>query len=576
MTRQRRVIHISVHLPHREPVAAALLLLLVVASIVFLTFPRHRPPVSPTTLDQDLSLPVAEKPSNAQLADNALNARVEKLLGSMSIEQKIGQLTQYTGGEWTGPAGDRLDYDAMIERGEIGSLFNVVGAYSTNHYQHLAVEKSPLHIPLLFGYDVIHGEHTIFPVPLALSSSFDPDLVRQVAHVAAQEAADDGIRWVFSPMVDIARDARWGRITEGAGEDTFLGSVMARAYVEGYQGDDLSKPDAVAACVKHFAAYGAANAGREYNTVDMSELTLRQVYLPPYHAGIAAGAATVMSAFNPLNGVPATANPFTLTEILRHEWKFNGMVVSDYGAIRELINHGVASNGNVAARKALLAGVDMDMESDLYRTRLADLVQFGLVPRAALDDAVRRVLRVKFALGLFDHPYTVEKKEAPVITPEKRALARKAAEETLVLLKNNVAVPDTAPVLPLAKNVPSIALIGPLADSDIDMLGSWPAEGRLSDVVTLRTALQDRFKDGKTKVLYAKGTSVLSDSDAGFADAVADDDRGIELPHPARPAGQPGATPGNHHRPGKADGAGPVRRPSAGHQMGGSPCPRDS
>jgi beta-glucosidase len=520
MSKSRRVLHFSVHLPHRETVLAALLLLFIVAIVVFLTFPR-RHLLSPTTLDQDLSLPVAEEPSNAQLADKALNARVEKLLGSMTLAQKIGQLTQYTSGEWTGPEGNPLDYDAMIERGEVGSLFNVVGAYSTNRYQHMAVEKSPLHIPLLFGYDVIHGQHTIFPVPLALASSFDPDLVRQLAHVAAQEATDDGIRWVFSPMVDIARDARWGRITEGAGEDTFLGSVLARAYVEGYQGDDLSKPDAVAACVKHYAAYGAANAGREYNTVDMSELTLRQVYLPPYHAGIAAGAATVMSAFNPLNGVPATANPFTLTEILRHEWKFDGMVVSDYGAIRELINHGVARNGSVAARKALLAGVDMDMESDLYRTRLADLVQSGQVPQAALDEAVRRVLRIKFALGLFDHPYTAEKKGTPVITPEKRALARKAAEETLVLLKNTVAAPDTAPVLPLAKDVPSIALIGPLADSPLDMLGSWPAEGRMSDVVTLRAALQDRFKDGKTKVLYAKGTSILSDSNAGFAEAVA-------------------------------------------------------
>lgn len=520
MSKFWRVIHVPVYLPSRKAAPVVSLMVLVLAGVLFLIFPHHRQ-ISPVTLDQDLSLSVAEKPSNAQLEDKVLNARVEKLLGSMPLDQKIGQLTQYTGGEWTGPEGNSLDYDAMIERGQVGSLFNVVGAKSTNYYQHLAMEKSPLHIPLLFGYDVIHGQHTIFPVPLALSSSFDPDLIRQLAHLAAQEATDDGVRWVFSPMVDIARDARWGRITEGAGEDTFLGSVLARAYVEGYQGDDLSQPDAVAACVKHFAAYGAANGGREYNTVDMSELTLRQDYLPPYHAGVAAGAATVMSAFNPLNGVPATANPFTLTEILRHEWKFNGMVVSDYDAVRELINHGVAANGSVAARKALLAGVDMDMESDLYRTRLAGLIQSGQVPQAALDEAVRRVLRVKFALGLFDHPYTPEKNGTPVITPEKRALARKAAEETLVLLKNNVAVPDTAPVLPLVKNVPSIALIGPLADSSVDMLGSWPAEGRMSDVVTLRAALQDRFKDGKTKVFYAEGTAILSDSDAGFPAAVA-------------------------------------------------------
>jgi beta-glucosidase len=519
-TKPRRVIHISVHLPHSETALVALLLFLVLAATLVLVYP-HRQPVAPSTLDQDLALPIAEKPSNAQLADRALNARVEKLLARMSLDEKIGQLTQYTGGIMTGPDGNWLDYDDLIRRGQIGSLFNVVGAALTNHYQHLAMEQSPLHIPLLFGYDVIHGEHTIFPVPLALASSFDPDLVRQVAHLAAGEASDDGIRWVFSPMVDIARDARWGRITEGAGEDTFLGSIMAQAYVEGYQGDDLSQPGAVAACVKHFAAYGAANAGREYNTVDMSELTLRQAYLPPYHAGIAEGAATVMSAFNPLNGVPATANPFTLTEILRHEWKFDGLVVSDYDAVRELINHGVAGNGAVAARKALLAGVDMDMESDLYRTCLPDQIQSGEIPQAALDEAVRRVLRVKFALGLFDHPFTTENSRTPVITPEKRALARKAAEETLILLKNNVAVPDTTPVLPLAKNPPSIALIGPLADSAIDMLGSWPAMGQAGDVVTLRAALQDRFKDSKTKVLYARGTAVLSDSDAGFAQAVA-------------------------------------------------------
>ncbi len=520
MSKSRRVIHFSVHLPHRETVFAALLLLLIAAFVVFLTFPRP-PTASSTTLDRDLFLSVAEKPSNAQLADKALNARVEKLLGLMSLGQKIGQLTQYTAGELTGPEGNLLDYDDMIKRGEVGSLFNVVGAKSTNYYQHLAVEKSPLHIPILFGYDVIHGQHTIFPVPLALASSFDPELVRQMAHMAAGEAAEDGIRWVFSPMVDIARDPRWGRITEGAGEDTFLGSILARAYVEGYQGNDLSRPDAVAACVKHFAAYGAANAGREYNTVDMSELTLRQVYLPPYHAGIAAGAATVMSAFNPLNGVPATADPFTLTEILRHEWKFDGFVVSDYGAVLELIKHGVATNGNVATRKALLAGVDMDMEDDLFRTRLADLVQSGQVPEAALDEAVRRVLRVKFALGLFDHPYTTEKSGTPVITPEKRALARQAAEETLVLLKNNATIPYAAPTLPLAKNAASIALIGPLADSAVDMLGSWPAAGQARDVVTLRASLQDRFKDGKTKVIYAEGTSILTDSDAGFAEAVA-------------------------------------------------------
>jgi len=460
-------------------------------------------------------------PSNSQMADKNLNARVEKLLAKMSLDDKVGQLTQYTGGIKTGIGAGNDDYDSLIAKGQVGSLFNVVGAKLTNHYQHVAVEKSPLHIPLLFGYDVIHGERTIFPVPLALASSFDPDLVQQVSRVAAEESADDGVRWVFSPMVDIARDARWGRITEGAGEDTWLGSILAKAYVQGYQGDDLGKPDAVAACVKHFAAYGAPNAGREYNTVDMSELTLRQVYLPPYHAAIEAGAATVMSAFNPLNGVPATANPFTLTKILRHEWGFNGPVVSDYGAVHELINHGVASTGAIAARKALTAGVDMDMMSDLYRTKLAPLVRSGQLPESVIDEAARRILRVKFALGLFDHPYADEAKTPYLATPAKRALARKAAEETLVLLKNNPTIPYLQPVLPLAKTIPTIALIGPLADSSTDMLGSWPAAGEAKDVVTLRTALQSRCDSTKTKLLYAKGTDTLTDSDEGFTEAMA-------------------------------------------------------
>ena len=469
-------------------------------------------PVPPTAL--------ARVP-NAQLASPALNARVEELLRKMTLEDKIGQLTQYSAGVRTGPGSGREDFNNMIAAGHVGSLFNVVGARQTNRYQRIAVEKSPLHIPLLFGYDVIHGEHTIFPVPLALSSSFDPDLVESVAHTAAQETAADGIRWVFSPMVDIARDARWGRITEGAGEDTYLGCVLARAYVRGYQGQDLSRPDAVAACVKHFAAYGAPNAGREYNTVDMSELSLRQVYLPPYHAAVLQGAATVMSAFNPLNGVPATADPFTLTKILRQEWDFDGPVVSDFGAIKELINHGIAANGAIAARKALSAGVDIDMESDLYRTRLAGLISAQTLDESTIDEAVRRVLRVKFALGLFEHPYADEKQPAYVATPEKRMQARRAAEETMVLLKNGRTVPYAEPVLPIDKATPRIALIGPLADSAIDMLGSWAAAGVARDAVTLRTALQQRCDWAKTQLLYAPGTDILTDSDAGFSAALA-------------------------------------------------------
>jgi len=459
-------------------------------------------------------------PAQAPLQDREIDKRVEKLLSSMSLKQKIGQLSQYTYGIVSGPGTGRENIDALVLQGEAGSLFNAVGASLTNHYQKLAVERSALHIPLLFGFDVIHGERTIFPVPLALASSFDPALIEQVSRVAAEEATEDGIRWVFSPMVDIARDARWGRITEGAGEDTYLGSILARAYVRGYQGDKLSNPDSVAACVKHFAGYGAPNAGREYNTVDMSELTLRQVYLPPYQAGIDAGAATVMSALSPLNGIPSTANPFLLKRILRQEWGFSGFVDCDYDAVSELINHGIAETESIAALKAISSGVDMDMESDLYRTRLPGLVRAGQLPEAVIDEAVRRVLRVKFSLGLFSHPYA-EIKKPYVATPEKRALARKAAEETIVLLKNGNAFPYSPAVLPLDKKTPSIALIGPLADSQLDMLGSWPAMGDAGDAVTLRTALQARCDAAKTRLLYAQGTDILTDSESGFDQAVA-------------------------------------------------------
>jgi beta-glucosidase len=519
MEKPRRVI--TIHLPHRETVAAAFLVFLLgAAAFIALISPIFIPPTAPEEEDEQ---PETEPVPNAQLAAPELNQRVEELLGKMTLAEKIGQLTQYSAGALTGPGARRYDLESLVAQGQVGSLFNVVGATETNHYQHLAVEKSRLHIPLLFGYDVIHGEKTIFPVPLALASTFDPDLVQATARCAAEESANDGVRWVFSPMVDIARDARWGRITEGAGEDTYLGSVLAAAYVRGYQGTDLLKPNAVAACVKHFAGYGAPNAGREYNTVDMSELTLRQDYLPPYHAGIDAGAATVMSAFNPLNGVPATADPFTLTKILRDEWHFSGCVVSDYGAVSELIEHGVATTGAIAAKKAISAGVDMDMMSDLYRTRLAELVRDDDLSQDTVDEAVRRVLRVKFALGLFDHPYADESRPPSVITPDKRALARRAAEESIVLLRNEQKPIPYArgAVLPLAKNTPTIALIGPLADSALDMLGSWSAQGEPKEAVTLRAALQSHCDAAKTRLIYTQGTDILTQSTAGFPAAVA-------------------------------------------------------
>jgi len=445
---------------------------------------------------------------NAQLASPELNRRVEALLKQMTLEEKIGQLVQYAAGFATGPNGSRLSYDDLVKQGQAGSLLNVIGAEKVNHYQHIAVEQSRLHIPLIFGDDVIHGDRTIFPAPLGLSTSWDPAMIEGVARTAAVEARADGIQWVFSPMVDIARDARWGRIVESAGEDPWLGSALARGWVKGYQQGDLSKPDSVAVSVKHFAAYGAPIAGRDYNAVDMSDVTLRQVYLPPYHAAVEAGAATVMSSFNSLNGVPATANPYTLTQILRKEWGFQGFVVSDWGAVGELLNHAVGPDGSTVARKALVAGVDMDMEGNLYGTTIAAQVRSGVIPEGVVDEAARRVLRVKFALGLFEHPYT-EVKAPYVATPEKRAQARAVAGESIVLLKN-AAIEGHGPVLPLGKWAKSVALIGPLADSAKDMLGSWEAQGDPKDAVSLRQALTERLGD---HLIYAKGTEVLSGHD---------------------------------------------------------------
>jgi beta-glucosidase len=414
---------------------------------------------------------------------------------------------QYSAGFATGPAGAKVSYDELTERGAVGSMLNVYGAEKTNHYQHIAMEKSRLHIPLLFGMDVIHGDRTTFPVPLGLAASWDAKLVEGVARTSAVEARADGIPWVFSPMVDIARDARWGRIVESSGEDPYLGSAIARGWVKGYQQDDLTKPDSVAVSVKHFAAYGAAIAGRDYNATDMSDITLRQVYLPPYKAAVDAGAATVMSSFNSINGVPATANPYTLTQILRKEWGFDGMVVSDWGAVAELLNHAIGPDGATVARKALTAGVDMDMEGNLYGTTIAAQVRAGVIPESVVDEAARRILRVKFALGLFEHPYTPE--SAPYApTAEKRAQARAVAAETIVLLKND-AVEGAGSLLPL-KTAKKVALIGPLADSAKDMLGSWGALGDPKYAVSLKTALQERLGD---KLLYAVGCGVLTGKD---------------------------------------------------------------
>ena len=389
-------------------------------------------------------------------SDNpAIEDRVDALLQQMSLEEKLGQMSQYSGGMPTGPGTGRTSYEEMIANGQVSSLLNVSGQ-DANRYQKIAVEQSRLKIPLIFGLDVIHGYRTIFPIPLALSATWNPALVEKSAAIAAIEARADGVRWTFSPMVDIARDARWGRIAEGAGEDPYLGSMMARAYIRGYQGKSPSEKTSILACMKHYVGYGAAEGGRDYNTTEIPERLLRQVYLPPFKAGLDAGAATVMSAFNALNGVPASANPFTLDQILRREWQFKGFVVSDWTAIAETIAHGTAIDSADAARKSVLAGVDMDMESDLYRTVLAGQVKAGKVPVSTIDDAVRRILRVKFAIGLFEDPYA-RLEPNKMLLPAHRQAAREAAEKSFVLLRNE----GLLPLKPGAR----VALIGPLADS---------------------------------------------------------------------------------------------------------------
>jgi len=478
---------------------------------------------------QELRSPSSTVPPNAQLASPQIARRVEALLKQMTLGEKIGQLVQYNdqGFSATTPDGNkalaanpetktRVDAMQLAREGRLGSMLNVIGAEKTRAFQEAAMH-SRLHIPILFGADVIHGYRTIYPVPLGLAASWDTRLVEDVSHMSATEATTAGVKWFYSPMVDISRDARWGRSTEGAGEDPYLGSAMARAYVRGYQGSDLSKPDSVAASVKHFAAYGAAEAGREYNTTDMSDIRLRQVYLPPYKAAVEAGAATMMSSFNALNGVPATANPYLMDEILRKEWGFDGFVVSDYTAVMELNNHGIALDAAAATEKALKAGVEVDMMSHFYDTQIPKLLAEHRLSMATVDEAVRRVLRVKFALGLFEHPYA-QGAEVTHAVPGHRPLVRRAAEESFVLLRN--APVGSKAVLPLREGVKSVALIGPLADASNEMQGAWGGGTQAPDVVTLRQALERRMQQRGGHLLFAQGTDIDSDSTAGFAAAL--------------------------------------------------------
>jgi beta-glucosidase len=441
-----------------------------------------------------------------------VEARVNALLAKMTLEEKLGQLQQLDG---EGSGDFRPEQVELLRKGLLGSTLNVRGAKRTNQLQKIAVEESRLKIPNLFGYDVIHGYRTIFPIPLAEASSWDPALAEKTASIAASETYASGVRWTFAPMVDIARDPRWGRITEGAGEDPFLGAAFARARVLGFQGPDYGAPGKVLACAKHWVAYGAAEGGRDYNTTDMSEQTLREIYFPPFRAAVDAGVGTLMSAFNDLNGVPTSANPFTLTKVLRGEWKFDGFVVSDYTAVKELINHGVAANDRDAAEAALNAGVDMEMVSRLFNEQVPGLLKDKKVSQATLDEAVRRILRIKFRLGLFEHPYANEATEgSAILTAANRAFAREAAGRSMVLLKNQ------NDALPLNKNVGSVAVIGPLADDARAPLGWWSGDGRDADTITALAGIRNKVSP-QTKVNYAKGCEVLGDSTAGFAEAVA-------------------------------------------------------
>ncbi len=455
-----------------------------------------------------------------ELSTPAVEARVDALLSQMTLEEKIGQTNQLSSGSLTGPGNPVENGAQLIRTGRVGSLFNSVTAAETNAFQHQAIDGSRLHIPILFGFDVIHGFRTIFPIPLGLSASWDPSLIEAVARTAAEETSAQGVRWTFSPMVDIARDARWGRIAEGAGEDPYLGSALAAAYVRGYQGASLGQPTSILACAKHFVGYGAAEGGREYNTTEISERTLRDVYLPPFHAAVDAGAGTLMSAFNSLDGVPSSANAFTLTQVLRKEWGFRGFVDSDWTAVREVMLHGIADDEATAAMKSFNAGVDMDMQSNLYLPHLAALVRSGAVTQARLDDAVRRILRIKVDLGLFERPYVPDPGSAnPTSAPGRRELARRAAQASFVLLENRPV--SGQPLLPFAVAPGrTVALIGPLADSAQEMLGSWSGQGNASDVVTLRTALQERAAREHMAVTYTEGTDVAGSGESGIAAAV--------------------------------------------------------
>lgn len=446
-----------------------------------------------------------------QRLSSVVEAKIDSIIALMTLDEKLGQLNQI-GGTWYDTKTERLSEEqtTLLKAGKIGSFLGITGAAETGRIQRIAVEQTRMKIPVLFSADIIHGFHTITPIPLAEASSWNPELVERSARIAAIEGAASGVHWNYAPMVDIARDPRWGRIAEGSGEDPYLGSVMAAARVKGFQGKNLLEFGSLLACAKHFAAYGGAEAGRDYNTVDMSERTLREIYLPPYKAAIDAGAWTLMSAFNEIGGVPSSGNRWLMTDLLRTEWGFKGMVVSDYTAIMELLNHRIAKDSTEAGIIGLSAGVDIDMVSRIYITKLADAVQTGKLSEDIVNEAVRRVLRVKFLYGLFDDPYRhakPEKEKELLLHPHHRAVAREMARQSIVLLKNE------QNLLPLSKSTKKIALIGPLAGNDHrrDLVGAWAWAQRPEDVVSVIDGMKTKISP-RTTILYEKGCEIEGDS----------------------------------------------------------------
>lgn len=448
----------------------------------------------------------------AQKPPQDMDRFLDNLLKRMTLEEKIGQLNLPVTGEITTGQAKSSDIATKIKRGEVGGLFNLKGVDKIRDVQHLAVENSRLGIPLLFGMDVIHGYETIFPIPLGLSCTWDIPTIEESARIAAVEASADGISWTFSPMVDISRDPRWGRVSEGSGEDPFLGALIARAMVRGYQGKDMSRNDEIMACIKHFALYGAAEAGRDYNTVDMSRQRMFNDYMLPYQAGVEAGAGSVMASFNEVEGVPATANKWLMTDVLRGAWGFNGFVVTDFTGISEMIEHGIGDLQTVSAR-AINAGVDMDMVSEGFIGTLKKSVEEGKVSVETVNTACRRILEAKYKLGLFDNPYKycdLKRPARDIFTKEHRTAARKIAGESFVLLKNEGLSPTLAPVLPLSPTG-TIAVIGPLANTRSNMPGTWSVAAVLDKSPSLVEGLTE-WVGNQGKILYAKGSNLIGDA----------------------------------------------------------------